>query len=94
MQCKWIAWSIVLRQRRKAGDELRRANKIRAGLGQRRHMQRLANVASGVGTIRVMVKERAARAKVQQRHKGQQRQCASQTRSSEDASRGMHLATL
>ena len=86
MQRKWIAWRNVLRERKIARDELRCANKIQTRRGQGRHVQRLANVTSGVGTIRVMVQERAARGKVQQRGKSQQRQCPGETRSSEDAS--------
>jgi len=86
MQRERIAWRNVLRKRKIAGDELRCTNKIKARRGQGRHVQRLANVASGVGTIRVMVQERAARRKVQQRGKSQQRQCPVEARSSEDAS--------
>lgn len=87
MQRKRVAWRIVSRERRIAGDEFGHANKIEARRGQRRHVQRLANVACGVvGTIRVVVQERAARGKVQHRGKSQQRQCAGNARSSEDAS--------
>ena len=76
MQGKRIARRRMLRERRIAGDELGRADKIQVRRGQCRHMQRLANVASGIGTIRVMVQERAARSEIQYRRKGQQRQSA------------------
>ena len=63
MQGKGIAWRRVLRQRRIPGDDLRRAGEIKPGGRQRRHVQRLADMAGGIRPIRMLVEERAARRK-------------------------------
>ena len=67
MQRKRIARRQMLRDRKRPGDNLRRADEVQWGRRQRRHVQRLANMAGGVRTLRVFVKETAARRKIQQR---------------------------
>src|SRR5260370_16667207 len=74
MQRKGIAWGCVLRQRRIPGNDLRRADKVKPGSRQRRHVQRLADVAGGIGPILMFVEERAPRRKIEQRGASQQRQ--------------------
>ncbi len=50
----------------------KRADKVKPGSRQRRHVQRLADVAGGIGPIRMFVEERAARRKIEQRGASQQ----------------------
>ena len=94
MQREGIAWRCVLRQRSIPGDDLGRADEVQPRGRQRRHVQRLAHMAGGIGPIRMFVEERAARRKIQQRRKGQQRQSAVHASSSENGSTRVHRATL
>ncbi len=67
MQRKGIAWRCVLRQRTIPGYDLRLADEVQPGSRQRGHVQRLADMARGIGPIRMLVEERAARCKIEQR---------------------------
>jgi len=57
MQGKRIAWAGVLRQRRKPGNDLRGAAEVQPGRRQRRHMESLADMASVIGPLRVLMEE-------------------------------------
>ena len=94
MQGEKIAWGGVLRQRRKPRDHLRRADEIQQRSRQRRHVQRLADMAGSVGPIRMLVEERAARCKIEQRSASQQRQRAAHSHSPENSFLRIHLSTL
>ncbi len=78
MERKGIRWSRVLRERGVPSDLLRLRNQVEGCGRQRRHVQRLANVASRVGVAGVMV-ERRARDEVQQRQATQYSQRAPRT---------------
>jgi hypothetical protein len=94
VQREGIAWRCVMRQRRIPGYDLRRANKIQPGSRQRRHVQRLADMASSIGPIRMLVEKRSARSKIEQRGASQQRQRAAHNCSPENRSLRIHLSTL
>ena len=66
MQRKGIAGRGMLRQRSIAGDQLGSGNEIERSRGKHRHVQRLANVAGGFRTARMLVEQAAARRKIQQ----------------------------
>ena len=51
-------------------------NEIKRSRGQRRHVQRLANVASGIRAAAVVMQNGAASREIQQRHAAQYRQSA------------------
>ena len=61
----------------RCGDEIERRRR------QRGHVQGLADMARGIGPVRVFVEERAARCKIEQCHASQYRQRALRRRSSE-----------
>ena len=84
----------MLRQRRKPRDHLRRADEIQPGSRQRRHVQRLADMAGRIGPIRMLVEERTARGKIDQRRTSYQRQRAAHLASPENRSPQIHLSTL
>ncbi len=91
---KRISWRRVLRQRGIPGDDLRRADEVEPGSCQRGQVQRLANVASRIGPVRVLVEERTARGKKEQRGTGQHRQRAAYNCSPENGFLRLHLSTL
>ncbi len=84
----------MVRQRRKPGDNLKRVGKIQPGSRQRRHVQRLADMAGRIGPIRMLVEERTARGKIDQRRTSYQRQRAAHLASPENRSPQIHLSTL
>ena len=84
MQGKRITRCRVRRERGIPGNLPRCADEIERRRRQRRHVQRLANMAGGVGTLGVLMKEAAARGEIQQRGAGQYRQRALRRRSSEN----------
>ena len=90
MQRKRIAWSRMLRKRKIPRDNFRRADEVERCRRQRRHVQRLANMAGGIGSFRVFVKETAARGKVQQRSASQQGECPPHNRPSKNGSKPIH----
>ena len=94
MQRKGIAWRCVLRQRRIPGHDLRRADKVKPGGRQRRHVQRLADMAGVLRPIRMLVEERSARGEIEQRGASHQRQRVARNRSSENGFLRMHLSTF
>jgi len=94
MQRKGIAWRCVLRQRTIPGYDLRLADEVQPGSRQRGHVQRLADMARGIGPIRMLVEERAARCKIEQRSASQQRQRAVHNSSPENHFLRIHLSTL
>ena len=49
-----------------AGDQLGSGNQVERSRGQHGHVQRLADVASGLRTTRMLVEQAAARRKIQQ----------------------------
>jgi cell fate (sporulation/competence/biofilm development) regulator YmcA (YheA/YmcA/DUF963 family) len=61
----------VLRKRNELCDQLRRADQIQAFRSQRWQVQRLANVASRVRAIGMVMKERSASGKIEQREASQ-----------------------
>jgi hypothetical protein len=73
VQRKRIARRSVLRERRIASDQFGSSDKVESRCGQRRHMQRLANVARGFRTTRVMVEQAPARREIQQNRASQHR---------------------
>jgi hypothetical protein len=72
---------------------LRFGNQIQACSGQGRHVQRLADVASRLRPIRVVVEERAACGKVQQRRAAQDGQRAPRIPVPEDRPVRVHTLT-
>jgi hypothetical protein len=84
----------MLRERKIPGDKLRRTDEIERRSRQRWHVQRLANVASGIWAFGVFVKETAARGKVQQRSASQQRQRAAHSRPFKQESKAIHRPDL
>ena len=93
MQRKRITGRGVPRQRRKPCNDLWSAAEVQPGRSQRRHMQRLADMARIIGPIRVLMEERSTRRKEEQRSAGQQRQRPARVRSSENGFPRMHLST-
>jgi hypothetical protein len=94
MQRKRIARSRMLWERKIPGDNLRRAYKVKRRRCKRRHVQRLADMASGVGAFGVFVEEAAASSKVQQRSASQYRQRSTHHRPSKHESQRIHKATI
>jgi hypothetical protein len=94
MQRKRIARCRVLRQRRIPGDSLGRADQVQPGGCQGGHVQRLAYVARGIGSICVLVKKGAARGKIEQRSASQQRHEAASSVSPETGYPQVHKPTL
>jgi hypothetical protein len=76
MQGKGIACSRVVRERRVPDDRLRFRDQVERRSRQRRQMQRLANVASRVRTIRMLVQQSATRREKKQSGACKQRQPA------------------
>jgi hypothetical protein len=74
-------------------DLLRLRNQVQTCSRQGGHVQRLANVASRLRPIRVVVEKRAARGKVEQRHATQDRQRAPRTPMPEDRPLRVHTLT-
>ena len=62
----------VLRKNRVPGDLPRFRDQIQGRSGQRRHVQRLANVAGSVWPAGVLVNENAATGEIQKRHAAQE----------------------
>ena len=94
MQREGITRRYVLWQRRIPCDDLKRADKVKPRCRQRRHMQRLANMAGRIGPIRMLVEQGAARCKIEQRSASQKRQRATRSVRSEDSSPVVHRATV
>lgn len=94
MQRKRIAWAGVLRYRRKPGNDLGSVAEVQPGRCQRRHVQRLADMASVIGPLCVLMEERSARRKINQCNASQQRQRTAQRSSPEIGFPQSHLSTL
>src|SRR5882762_5889916 len=90
MQRKGIAGSCVPRQRRMPGYDLWRDDEVQSRSRQRRQVQHLADRAGGIGPTRMLVEERAARSKIKQRDRSQQRQRAAHSRSPENGYPPVH----
>jgi hypothetical protein len=73
MQRNGIRWNCVFRERRMPRHLLRFRNQVQARSCQSGHVQRLANVASRLRPIGVVMEKRTARGKVEQRHATQNR---------------------
>jgi len=67
MQGKRIAWSAMLGRRRMPGDKFRRPAQFQPSSSQRWHVKGLADMASSVRAIRVLVENRAARGEIHHR---------------------------
>jgi hypothetical protein len=93
MQRNGIRWDRVFWEGRMPCDLLRLRNQVEAGSGQGGHVQRLANVASRLRPIRMVVEKRAARGKVEQRHATQNRQRAPRTSVPENRPLRVHTLT-
>jgi hypothetical protein len=91
---KRISWRRVLWQRGVPGDDLRCADEVQPGSRQRVQVQRLANVASRIGPVGMLVEERAARRKKEQRGACENRQRAAYSGSPENGFLRLHLSTL
>jgi hypothetical protein len=65
MQSERILWSGVIRRSGVPRNFLRLRNEVQRSRGQRRHMQRLANVTGSFRTASVLVCERAASREIQ-----------------------------
>jgi len=76
----------MLRQRRISCDQLRGCDEIKSSRGQHGHVQRLADVASGFGTIPMLVEQATAHREIQQNGARQHRHRSVHPFSSEDPS--------
>lgn len=74
MKGKGIGRRCVLRQRKIPSNDLRCADEIEPGSRQRRHVQRLADMAGIVGALGVPMGQRCAKREVQQSTTGYQRE--------------------
>ena len=72
MQRERIQRRIVFRKHGVPGDLPRFRNQIQGRSGQRRHVQRLANVAGSVRPAGVLVNENAATGEIQKRRAAQE----------------------
>jgi hypothetical protein len=84
----------MLPQRRIPGYELRSRNRIKSRSRQRRHVQRLANMADIVRPRCVLVEERTAAGEIQQSSASQQCQSTPRGHSARNESSQSHRATL
>ena len=75
-------------------DLLRLGNQTQGSGGQRRHVQRLANMASRIRRIAAVMVQRRARDKVQQRQAAQDGQGASQSVAAKNGSYRVHTPTV
>ena len=66
MQRNGIARRNVWGKRGKSGDQLGSGDEVQSSRGQRGHVQRLADMASGFRAIRMAVEDAAARREIQQ----------------------------
>ena len=71
MQRERIEWGSILRKNSMPIDLPRFRDQIQGRSGQRRHVQRLANVAGSVWPAGVLVNENAATGEIQKRHAAQ-----------------------
>jgi hypothetical protein len=94
MQSKGIAWRYVLRQRRIPGDDLKRADETKPRGCERRHVQRLADMARGIRAICVLMEKRRASGEIEQHRAAKHRQRAADRRSAENGCRQTHQATI
>ena len=88
MQRKRIARSCRQRLREIPGDDYGRAIEVQSSCCQRGHVQRLANMARSVRTLRVLMEQGAAKSKKQQRCAGQ---CGSRS-ANQRPSKGVFVA--
>ena len=72
MQREGIQRRIVFRKHGVPGDFPHFRDQIQGRSGQRRHVQRLANVAGSVWPAGVLVNENAATGEIQKRHAAQE----------------------
>jgi hypothetical protein len=93
MERKGIQLGDMPGQHRVPGNLLSVRNQVQAGGCQGGHVQRLANVASRLRPIRMVVEKRAARGKVEQRHATQNCQRAPRTPVPEDRYPRVHTLT-
>ena len=94
MQSKGIFRSYVPQNRCIPGDWPRCRDQIQRGRRQRRHVQRLANMASRLRPTLMMVQERAARSKEEQHRAAKHRQRAVRNRSPRYGSLRSHNSTI
>src|SRR5260370_21145829 len=90
MQRKRIPRRCVLRQRRIPSNDLRGAGEIKPGSCQRRHVQRLTDMAGSIGPICMLVEQGAAGRKKEQRGASKHRQRATRHSSSENGYPQVH----
>ena len=93
MQRNGIRWNCVFRERRMPSNLLCFRNQIQACSRQSGHVQRLADVASRLRPIGMVVEKRAARSKVEQRHAAQDGQRAPRIPMPEDRPVRVHTLT-
>ena len=71
MKRERIEWGSIFRKNSMPGDLPRFRNQIQGRSGQRRHVQRLANVAGSVWPAGVLVNKNSATGEIQQSHAAQ-----------------------
>jgi len=71
MKRERIEWGSILRKNSMPGDLPRFRNQIQGRSGQRRHVQRLANVAGSLRATGVLVNENAASREIQESNAAQ-----------------------
>jgi hypothetical protein len=82
----------MLRQRSMSGDQFGSGDEVKRSRGQHGHVQRLADVASGFWTTRVMVEKAAACGKIQQNGASQDCQRSASECPSKDSPTWAHKA--
>jgi len=76
VQSEGILWRLISRESGVPRNFPRLRDEVERSRGQRRHVQRLANVASGIRAAAVVMQNGAASREIQQRHAAQYRQSA------------------
>jgi len=76
VQSEGILWRRISRESGVPRNFPRLRDEVERSRGQRRHVQRLANVASGIRAAAVVMQNGAASREIQQRHAAQYRQSA------------------
>src|SRR6266478_4468777 len=94
MQGKRIARSRVRRERKIPSNEFGYVDEVERGRSQRRHVQRLADVASRPGTTGVVVEDCPARGKVEHRRARQQCQRATRKLPPKNVSLPFHRTSI
>jgi hypothetical protein len=87
---KSVARRNLLREPSVSGDQLGCGDEVESRRGQHGHVQRLADVASSIRAIIMLVQEAAARREIQQHRARQHRERPARQSPSEDSSAPLH----